>query len=146
LSLLLIILSGVALVAAAVSDIRSFRLPNALTLFVAVAAILNSVLAGSLSALGWPGSLVALAFGLILSGLGIVGAGDVKLLAACLLWFPGQAGLDFFLITTSLGALIALAALLWGAIRRRKIKQLPYGLAISAASLVGLLRVSLERF
>jgi prepilin peptidase CpaA len=145
-SLALFIICGLALIATAVSDISSYRLPNTLTLVVASTAFIQALLVGSYSSLGWKGALVALGLGFIFSLGGIIGAGDVKLIAACLLWFPGQVGVDFFLVTSLLGLLMALTALLWGAVRRKKITRLPYGLAISCAALLGLTRRCFDHF
>ena len=85
------------MIAGAVSDLRSFKIPNPLVLAVALAALANCFAAGGLQALGWEGALAALIIGAIFWKLGLVGAGDVKFAVAALLWLPGQAS-DFIVL------------------------------------------------
>jgi prepilin peptidase CpaA len=82
---------AIALVAA-VWDLRTRRIPNALTFGGALAAVCAHAYVGGWSGAGWSvvGWLVGLAFFFPLFALGGMGAGDVKLLAVIGAWLgPG---------------------------------------------------------
>lgn len=129
--------------AAAVTDARERRIPNGLSLGLAIAGLARIalalaagasplVLAADLAAAGGVFVLGAMAFHLRL-----LGGGDVKLLAAGTLWV-GAATLPAYLTTTVLaGGVLALAFLAWrvtaGAPRAA---ALPYGIAIAAGGLL----------
>ena len=77
------------LLLAAVSDVRSFRIPNAISLLVAAGALLLAFPASPGEALSRAASLGLV--GVITGALwlrGLLGGGDLKLLAACALWIP----------------------------------------------------------
>jgi prepilin peptidase CpaA len=79
-------------VVAAVWDLKTRRIPNALTFGAALLAIVAHGYAGGISGAGWSiaGWLAGVAFFLPLFALGGMGAGDVKLLAALGAWLgPG---------------------------------------------------------
>jgi prepilin peptidase CpaA len=136
-----------ALLAAATSDLRRFRIPNACALAV-LAAFAPAAWA---AALPWETLLVHLgvAAGVFvisvgLFALGVWGGGDAKLLPAAALWI-GLGGLPrFLLVMTVAGGM--LAALLLG-LRRLPLPagswlqrtadagHVPYGVAIAAAGL-----------
>ena len=98
---------------AALTDLRERRIPNRLT--GGVAALYPVYLMLSPSPVAWPGALVlALLVGLLglfLFARGLVGGGDVKLIAAVTLW----AGLDHFavfaLVTALTGGMLGLVSL-----------------------------------
>src|SRR5687768_3766674 len=78
--------------AAAVSDLKTRRIPNVLTFGSAVIALAAHTYVDGGSGLGWSiaGWLVGLIFFLPMFTLGGMGAGDVKLLAALGAWLgPG---------------------------------------------------------
>lgn len=98
---------------AAVSDLREYRIPNTLTL--AIAALYPAqVLTPGIGADVMGSAILAvavLAAGTGLFALGLVGGGDVKLLAAVSLWV-GPAAFPLFLIVMALaGGAIALVQL-----------------------------------
>jgi prepilin peptidase CpaA len=103
---------GALLAAAAWSDWRTRRIPNALTLAGAAAAIALHLAAGGGAVLqGLQGFGLALAVGVPLFALGALGGGDVKLLAAVGAFMgPGRFAGAFLVIAVLGGALALLDA------------------------------------
>jgi len=67
---------------------------------------------------------------------GILGGGDVKLLAALALWLPWQPFLSLIIIMSLVGGVLTLVAGAWHIARRQRDKlEIPYGVAIAAAGL-----------
>ena len=100
------------LLVAAVYDLRSFRIPNQLSLVLAAAAVPLSPPASAEEAIGRLATVTII--GLVALGLYLknaLGGGDVKLLAACGLWIP-LSGLPTF--ATALGLAGGLQAHLEG--------------------------------
>jgi len=99
--------------AAALSDVISYRIPNMLVLALMGAFIVWGVLhykeTAWLSHFG--AALLCLIAGYILYQLGQMGAGDVKLLTAVALW-TGLSGLIALLLYMSLSGLLALPLIL----------------------------------
>jgi prepilin peptidase CpaA len=98
------------LLAAAISDIRSRRIPNLLVLGIIVLYPLFVLTAPQ--AVDWKSGLitfgVVLAAGFILSSaFRFMGAGDAKLLSAAALWAGGKLILTFLMITAASGGLLA---------------------------------------
>ena len=147
--------------AAAISDLRAFRIPNALVLAIAVLFVLAAPAAG----MPWQvtvwhllaGALL-FALGYALFSFGVIGGGDAKLAAAAALWV-GWAALPHFLLYTALaGGCLAIAMLVWELIRmhveltatdpessffKRIISlrpDLPYGVAIAVGACAALTR------
>jgi len=136
--------------AAAAIDVRTRRIPNALTGAAALAALALHLPAGPLAvALALGAMLAAFAIGSVAFAAGWFGGGDVKLLAACcgLASFPGSvslvlyvlvAGMLLALVTAAMsGRLVALvrstaAVAMHGAPVEKN--TLPYGVAIAAGS------------
>lgn len=122
-----------ACAAAAVIDARRYRIPNWLTAgALAIGLGLNAAL-GGLDGLLWAlagGGIGLVAFGL-LGGLGLLGMGDVKLMAAvgALIRWPliGPA----LLYTALAGGVVAIAIALHRGPRAAD-RRIPYGLAILA--------------
>ena len=142
----------VVTLAAAVTDVRARRIPNALTGGAAVAALVIHAPAGIVPELSCVATIcAAFALGSIAFSAGWFGGGDVKLIAACcgLAGFPGALSLVLYilvcgallaLVTATLsGRLVALVrstasvAAHGGATERT---LLPYGVAIAAGSIV----------
>ena len=141
--------------AAAISDARTLRIPNVLcaaiaALFVAHAAI--DLTAGeTLAALAL--AAVALVAGFVAFARGKVGGGDVKLLTVCMAWAGPNHAAEFLVVTGLAGGVVALALLSPRLMRstiglQRHWPQapianataagapMPYGVAIAAGALV----------
>ena len=115
-SLELILLA--VLVTAAMTDLRSFKIPNWLTMPAMVAGLLSHALIN-----GFPGVLfslkglgLGLALFLILYLMGGMGAGDVKLLAAVGSYIGPEGVLSAGIMAMLLGGLYAIAMMIfyWG--------------------------------
>ena len=131
---------AIALLGAAISDLRTRLIHNWLTFGIAAAAPAFWWATGLAL---WPGVGAQLALGLaafaVLAGLfaaGAMGGGDVKLLTALALWLPWQPFLKLIVIMALLGGALTLVCLVWHRIARRSGKlEVPYGVAISGAGL-----------
>jgi prepilin peptidase CpaA len=140
------------LLGAACYDLSSFRIPNWISVALVVLFFGNGLL--QLPQLAWSTHMLAgavtLAAGFGLYGSGIMGAGDVKLIAATSLWF-GLSLLPLFLVIMALAGVGTAIALVL--IRRVVLDQslpgrsrlpavlavrgrVPYGVAIALASIV----------
>ncbi|MFM5954911.1 MAG: prepilin peptidase [Novosphingobium sp.] len=139
------LLIGLCLVASW-SDIAQRRLPNWLSAATLASGLAAALLTGGTGALGWHGLhvVVALAAGMGLYALGVIGAGDAKFYAAVAAWFPFQDGLRLFVGTTMAGFILLLV---WAAVRRARGEKvfsgnrkaeagLPYGVAISCGAIL----------
>jgi prepilin peptidase CpaA len=139
------------LLAAAVTDARSYKIPNWISIALVVLFII-AVLASRQPALGfWPhvaAGLAVLAVGYILYMLTGMGAGDAKLAAAGALW-SGVSGL--YMVTFTLAVSMAALAFSLVALRRlvpavsgaepstRMLQRgapVPLGIALSAAMIL----------
>ena len=150
---LLFLVFPVLMAAAAVSDLRSFQIPNRLTLTIAVAWPFAALLAG----LSWPEMTFALGFaavtllaGFLLFAAGTLGGGDAKLISAAMLWLaPGQAA-SFVIITVMAGAALAIGLLTfrkfplpvfaggtnWIMELHTRSRDMPYGVAIAFGAIM----------
>lgn len=134
---------------AAYFDVREYRIPNRLSLFIAALYPVHVV--ASVQPVDWVGGLVvaaiALAVLLALYAFRAVGGGDVKLMTVTAMWAGPTAMADFLVITTLAGGLLALLMIssarfgfavgLAGTGRRgtKRVvlkEALPYGVAIAA--------------
>ncbi|MCU0895333.1 MAG: prepilin peptidase [Rhodospirillales bacterium] len=134
---------------AVVTDLDAMRIPNRICL--AIAALYPVHVLASGAAIDWPAAVlvaaIVFAAGLIPFCLGLMGGGDVKLMAAAALWAGPAATLDFVLVTTFLGGLMAMVmvspyrfavALALARIGREDIgtvlmgRVIPYAVAIAA--------------
>jgi prepilin peptidase CpaA len=100
----------VMLAVAAAIDLRSRRIPNALTGMIALLGLMQSFTAGHTVA-PWQsvlGLLTGAALLLALFAIGAVGGGDVKLLAAAGAWLGPKLVFQVFLVEAILGMLIVL--------------------------------------
>lgn len=131
--------------AAAVTDLRSRRIPNGLALALAALGLARMVLAVPETGAAPSGDLLAaaavFAVGALAFHLGVLGGGDVKLMAAGALW-TGAALADEFLMTTLLaGGVLALVYVTRGVVSRFRTGEradltLPYGIAIAAGGVL----------
>ena len=131
---------AIALLIAAITDIRARRIDNWLTGAVALGAPLFWWASG-LSV--WPGialqfgvALIAFAILAVLFAMRAMGGGDVKLLTALALWIEPVLFMQLIVLMALLGGALTLAFGAWHIMRRRKDRlAIPYGVAISAAGL-----------
>jgi len=137
---LLLGLLAILLLVAAVIDVRTFTISNALTLAVALLAPFYWL---SIALPLWPNAAIQLAVGasvfILLAGAfyaGMMGGGDVKLAAALALWFSPAATVKFLVLMSIAGGVVTLAAM---AIHRARQKagrpKIPYGVAIAFGGL-----------
>jgi prepilin peptidase CpaA len=133
LQLALAAVAAAVLIAGAVWDLKSLRIPNLLVLALILTALANGAAAGSLRSVGWVGALIALIAGVLLWKARLVGGGDVKFVAAAMLWLPGQAS-DFIVLTGALGLVTALIFLVRAKMVRKGLK-IPYGPPVAAAAI-----------
>jgi len=161
-ALVLAVFAGI-LLAAAYGDVRRLLIPNRFPL--ALVLLYPAYLLTAPTPVQ-PLLSLAIALGFFCAGAGLfaaglMGGGDVKLLAAVALWVEPPHALEFLLLTTLAGAVIGLALLTpqgthveamvqdvgagWkgagddGTTKRRRV--MPYGVAIAAAGLIVVLRL-----
>jgi prepilin peptidase CpaA len=149
--LLVLTLFPTLVVAAAVGDMLTMRIPNWLNAAVALSILPMAALVGMpLEVIQWHllAGLIMLAVGFGLFSRGYIGGGDAKLMAAAALWVGWSSLLPFLLVTTLAGGVLAIVYKLWQLVRtehevrdfvwlRRVIRadlQLPYGIAIAAGA------------
>ena len=131
---------AIALLWAALTDLRSRRIDNALTLGLALAAPAFWWASGLAL---WPGMALQLGLGVAvfaalagLFALGAMGGGDVKLLTALALWLPWQPFLKIVVLMALIGGVLTVVVAARHRIARREGRvQVPYGVAIAAAGL-----------
>ena len=105
-------LTGILLVACCF-DLKTFRIPNALS-FAVIA--LFTVKAAALPEIAvWPGHILAgalmLGLGFLVFALGVIGGGDAKLMSAVALWFGVEALPSLIAATAIGGGILALTLL-----------------------------------
>ncbi len=131
------------LLAAAISDLRAYRIPNALPailmLLFGVAQIMDSSATVPWSNLAHFG--ISLIVGMFLFSRGWIGGGDAKLYAATALWFAWDGAVTLLFFTTIAGAVLAaafIAARLLGLRKNipKKDRRIPYGVAIAIGGVV----------
>ena len=136
--LLLLALLGFLLVTAVVTDLRRRQIDNGLNAAVALLAVPWWFACGwGPAAMAWQVGL-ALVMLLLFAGafaLGMMGGGDVKLIAAVALWLPPGALLAMLWWMALGGGLLTVVMLLHHRIGRKEgAIEVPYGLAIAAAT------------
>ena len=112
---------GTLLALACVTDLRTRRIPNVLTLSAVAGAVLFHLATGGWQAAGW--SIVGLFVGALLFlpmfALRGMGAGDVKLLAAVGAWLgPGQVAIVALATSLVGGVMAVVVALAYGYLRK----------------------------
>lgn len=136
----LLIALAIALVFAAMTDIRRRQIDNWLNAGIALAAPLFWWASG-LSL--WPGVAIqlGLAFGAFavfagLFALRVMGGGDVKLLTALALWVSPYHFMELLLIMSLAGGALTIVMAAWHVMRRERDKlKIPYGVAIAFGGL-----------
>lgn len=147
------------LIMAALSDVKSFRIPNLISVLILVLYPLHFVFSAS-PIDGLAGLLTgggAFAAGAFCFARGWMGGGDVKLMAACALWSGYENITLFVIITAFAGAVLsclmlsrhrfsaAMALEGLGCARGRDIligRVIPYGVAIAAGGLAVAFRLA----
>lgn len=143
------------LLLAAIEDVRRRRIPNVVSAGIALLFLPYALLAPASPALvdALALALLAFLFGWALFARGLLGGGDVKLIAAVILWAGPNLVLPFLLVTSLAGGGLALATLFWrqfgpllaaglGTFGENRLasagapETLPYGLAIAAGGLL----------
>jgi prepilin peptidase CpaA len=130
---------AIALLVAAVTDLRRRQIDNWLNVAVAAAAPLFWLATGlSLGGVGWQLAMAAGAF-VICGGffaMGWMGGGDVKLLTALALWIKPLWFAQVVVVMAIAGGVLTLFFAGWHFAARRSDKPaIPYGVAISGAGL-----------
>ncbi len=131
---------AIALLVAAFTDIRRRQIDNWLTAGIALAAPLFWWSSGLAL---WPDVAmqagVAFAALAVLAGMfafGMMGGGDVKLLAALALWIEPSWFLNLLIMMALVGGLLTIVMSAWHLFRRQRHKlAIPYGVAIATAGL-----------
>jgi prepilin peptidase CpaA len=148
---LVLLVFALLLVWAAASDLTRYVIPNRLCVALALLYPAHAMLDPGAD---WPGAILVagavFAAGTGLFAAGLMGGGDVKLMAATALWAGPGLALPFLFVTAATGGLLALlmvsplgvlmphapTALFRNGVRPRRSKQsMPYGIAIAASGL-----------
>ena len=137
-------LAALALLAgAAATDVRNRRIPNALPFGLALVGLarIGLDLAGGVPAVPLAADVAGAAAVFVLGAVGfrfgMLGGGDVKLLAAAALWIGSATLLAFLMATAVAGGVLAAAFLAWALVRRDRQKvALPYGIAIATGGIL----------
>lgn len=151
--ILFILLFFGIMVAAAIYDLVSYTIPNFLSLLL-IAAFAAFAL---WQALPWPllanhagAGLGMLAVGWALFALGLLGGGDAKLFAATSLWMGWYGLLNYMILFSLCGGVLALSLLLfrrlpvpegllrhgWIATLHQKEQGVPYGIALAVGAIL----------
>ncbi len=152
-NLILMSLFPFLVIAAAISDVFTMKIPNWLNLAIAALMVPAALIAGmSGHDLMWNGAAgaVMLAVGFALFATNCIGGGDAKLFAAASLWIGWDQLLPFAVYTTVAGGGLAIVMKAWQMVRFEHevrdatwLKQviradldLPYGVAIAAGAMI----------
>lgn len=147
----LMVILGLMMVAAAISDIRSRTISNELNAAIAVLAIPFWIVSGLTL---WPDMSIqfgaALLVFLIFAGLfaiGAMGGGDVKMIGGVMLWIPLPLFLPMLMVMAIGGGILSAFMLIYMKLRPSdKAVEVPYGVAIAAAGLWALHQHYLNQF
>ena len=150
-SLGLMVLLGVLMIAAAISDLRSRSISNELNAVIALLAIPFWIASGLAA---WPDVPIqfgaALAVFLVFAGLfaiGAMGGGDVKMIGAVMLWIPLPLFMPTLTVMAVGGGILSAIMLIYMKLRpSEKAAEVPYGVAIAAAGLWALHQHYLNQF
>ena len=111
---------------ACVTDLRSARIPNALTFGAVVAGVLFHLLApqGQGAAVAGAGLVAGLLVFFPFFALGALGAGDVKLMAAIGVWIGWQPTLHVALYGALAGGVFAVVVAMWHGYLRQALRNI----------------------
>ncbi len=130
----------VLLLVAAWGDLRARTIPNPLN---AAIALLAPVWWWACGLALWPDAAVQVGVALLLFAIfaalfaaGMMGGGDVKMIAATALWFTPMGCLRMLTVMAITGGVLTVAIALLHAVRKRPgSPEIPYGVAIAAGGL-----------
>ncbi|MDY7097442.1 MAG: prepilin peptidase [Pseudomonadota bacterium] len=136
----LVIGLAIALIFAAISDIRHRIIANWLNAVIALGAPVFWWASGMSL---WPDVFIQLGLAVVvfaafaaMFAIGLLGGGDVKLLTALALWLTPLAFLDMLLVMAVMGGLIAIGFVIRRVVFKPKEPgRLPYGVAITVGGL-----------
>lgn len=146
-------LFSILMIYAALSDLRSYTLPNFISIILVVGALaIFAVIQPPLELFAWHLGVAAVVFviGFIMFMTGIFGGGDVKVISALALWFGPGNFISFFTYMAIFGGVLAVILLIFRRIPlSEKYKEnktinglhdknegIPYGVAIAIAALI----------
>jgi prepilin peptidase CpaA len=140
LQIVLLLALGALLIVAMATDWRRREIDNWLTASIAIFAPAWWWASGYAV---WPEVAVQIMLGAVILGAGIglfaigaMGGGDVKLLTALALWLPGFVLMKMLVVMSLVGGALTIAMIAWHRFKRFEGQpEIPYGLAISAATL-----------
>jgi prepilin peptidase CpaA len=144
----LVALLALCLAAAAAEDAVRLRISNVTCLAVLLSAVVAIIIQGFPAEL-WQNAaifILLLASGTVAFGAGMLGGGDVKLLAALGLWMSFSGAVWFVVAVCLSGGVLAIAFILTRSLRRRaggpgdkrSSPRIPYGVAIAAGASMAL--------
>lgn len=150
-SLGLMVILGLLMIAAAISDVRSRTISNQLNAAMALLAIPFWIASGLAF---WPDVAIQLGATLLvfllfagLFAMGAMGGGDVKMIGAVMLWIPLPLFLPMLMVMAIGGGLLSAAMLIHMKLRpSERPVEVPYGVAIAAAGLWALHQHYLNQF
>ncbi|SBV32910.1 Peptidase A24A, prepilin type IV [uncultured Sphingopyxis sp.] len=150
-SLGLMVILGLLMMAAAISDVRSRTISNQLNAAMALLAIPFWIASGLAF---WPDVAIQLGAALLvfllfagLFAMGAMGGGDVKMIGAVMLWIPLPLFLPMLMVMAIGGGLLSAAMLIHMKLRpSERSVEVPYGVAIAAAGLWALHQHYLNQF
>lgn len=134
---------GLLLLAAGIEDVRRRTIANGTN---AAVALLAPVWWWSQGLHPWPDMAIQLGFALVMLllfagafALGMMGGGDVKLIAALALWLPVGPFLTLLMVMSVAGGAVTLLMMAERRMRPREgALEIPYGVAIALAGLLAL--------
>ncbi|GAB5487922.1 MAG: prepilin peptidase [Parasphingorhabdus sp.] len=142
---------AIALIIAAITDIKSRQISNKLNLCIALAAPLFWIASGMTF---WPDMIWQIGIAVIVFtifaavfAIGAMGGGDVKLLAAVALWLHWLTFIELLVVMSIAGGVLTLLMMIGKKIQKQKGPiKVPYGVAISFAGLWVIMEKFYERY
>ena len=139
----LLVVLGLLLLAAGIEDARRRTIANGTNLVI---ALLAPVWWWAQGYAPWPDMAVQLLIGAValagfagLFALGMMGGGDVKLIAALALWLPVAPFTAMLIVMSIAGGVVTVAMMIERRLRRRTdVLEVPYGVAIAFAGLLAI--------
>jgi prepilin peptidase CpaA len=131
---------AIALIVAAITDLKSRKISNRLNLVIAMGAPIFWI-ASDMAA--WPDMAIQLGLAALiytiftgLVAIGAMGGGDVKLLTALALWFDWLTFIELLVVMSIAGGVLTLLMMISKKIRKKDAPiKVPYGVAIAFSGL-----------